>query len=380
MKTSQHPDRDRWNANTPAAGTPVPDPTDDRWNGTGGAQMNAPAPVSAPTCTWATSMEYLCRYTSLRDRATVARIPPEDHVGFAKWLISWKGAMRPSYWRKTRAAALAGLDREGAHSAREAEALLRNETAAGTSRKPSRAPRAKGIQAADYECLLHALAQRTPRSRIALVTIFWVMATRAVGLRPVEWRGAFLSEDHLGRPVLIVANAKTTNGRSHGPQRTLGLWDLWPSERSAIGLLLQQVRRVGVAGFGSLHRTCADLLYDINRQLWPERREVIGLYSLRHQFAADAKAVMRATEVAALMGHKTTRTAYLHYAPRSQGEMRLGNDGEIALPVADPEDVARVQVHMHAQPPACPANRAPTQSPIGLAHQADRGSAARRFG
>ena len=206
------------------------------------------------------------------------------------------------------------------------------------------------------------------------------MATRAVGLRPVEWQGTSLSDDHVGRPVLIVANAKTTNGRSHGPQRTLGLWDPWPSERAAIGLLLEEIRRVGVAGFGSLHRTCADLLYDVNRQLWPERREVIGLYTLRHQFAADAKAVMRATEVAALVGHKTTRTAYLHYAARSQGELRLWHDGEIALPVADPADVARVQVHRHTQPPARPVNRTPTQSPIGLAHQADRASAARRSG
>lgn len=200
---SMHEDRaaaHRWNGTPITAGTPHPAAGGDRWNATGAAIDIPPNGVAPPTRTSSTDLEYYCRYLGLRDRAGREGIKEEDHRGFVTWLIGRKSEMAAAYWRKVKAAALAGLDREGAKSARDAELLLQAETSAGTSRRPSRAPRAKAISAEDYELLLHALTDRIPRSRnIALVTLMWMMAGRAVGLRPCEWARASLTTDELGR-------------------------------------------------------------------------------------------------------------------------------------------------------------------------------------
>lgn len=306
-------------------------------------------------------MEYLSRYQSLRKRAEVHGIDLADHVSFAEWLCARKVHMTASYFRKVRASALYGLDREGGQAARDAEAMLRAETSADTSRTPSRAPRAKGIRFEEYVVMLRALAERAAHSRNAFIALCWVMSSRAVGLRPVEWATAVISKDNQGRPILVVQNAKRTNGRSHGTTRMLGLWHIWPSERSAIALLLQEIEKVGPTGFGALHRATVDLLYDLNRQLWPGRREIIGLYSCRHQVAADAKATYSRRETAALMGHRNTRTAGLHYAPRNRAEVRRSSEARAALPVPDPRDVGRVQVHRHDGPPGPRSERARRQ-------------------
>jgi integrase len=296
-------------------------------------------------------MEYHLRYQHLRSRGARAGAGPEDHLAFARWLVASKAEAQPAYWRKLKAAALHGLNLEGDASARQAEALLRAEGSDGAARgAPRRASRRKAITADELQRLLETLTQRTRTSEVARVTILWLIAGYATGLRPCEWRSAALIADEDGRPVLQVVNAKHTNGRAHGATRTLALSALRPPEREAIALLLEAVAaRPGE--FARLHRASVDLLRAVNRELWPCRREFIGLYSARHQFAADAKRVLDRTEVAALLGHKTTRTAGLHYASRRHGRPRPG------LPQAQPDEMTRVVTHRHSGPPT---NAAPT--------------------
>jgi hypothetical protein len=207
--------------------------------------------------------------------------------------------------------------------------------------------------------LLEKLTWRAQTSEVARVTILWLVAGYATGLRPCEWRSAVLTEDEHARPVLQVVNAKHTNGRANGATRTLALSGLRRQEREAVTLLLRAVaERPGE--FARLHRASADLLRAVNRELWPRRRGLTGLYSARHQFAADAKRVLDRTEVAALMGHRTTRTAGLHYASRRHGRARPG------LPRAQPDEVARVVTHRHSGPPiAAPAPTSAAVAPDG---------------
>gem|GEM_PF-6687363 len=192
----------------------------------------SPATTSPPTRSWATGVEYHLRYQRLRERAAAAGIGPDDHLGFARWLIGEKSRAQPAYWRKLKAAALAGLDLEGAATAREAEALLRAETSAGTARgAPRRAPRRKTVTPDEMRLLLENLTRRALTSEVGRLTVVWLIAGHATGLRPCEWRSAVLASDANGRPVLRVENAKQTNGRAHGNTRALALDELRPQER-----------------------------------------------------------------------------------------------------------------------------------------------------
>ena len=48
----------------------------------------------------------------------------------------------------------------------------------------------------------------------------WLRAAIVTGLRPVEWKSAQLVNNN-GEYYLKIQNAKNTNGRSHGIDRTL---------------------------------------------------------------------------------------------------------------------------------------------------------------
>jgi hypothetical protein len=63
----------------------------------------------------------------------------------------------------------------------------------------------------------------------------WVEAGLITGLRPSEWAEARLEHSASLGPVLIVKNAKATNGRAHGPRRTMLLAGLTQEERNTIG-------------------------------------------------------------------------------------------------------------------------------------------------
>ncbi|OSI23441.1 hypothetical protein [Bradyrhizobium canariense] len=136
-----------------------------------------------------------------------------------------------------------------------------------------------------------------------------------LGLRPQEW----LNTTILGNKM-IVANAKSTNGRSAGKTRTI-LLDNFPEgithlvEQLIVGLrrlfygLEENWRRLlGLLG-ERLARVCARL--GIRR--W-------SLYTTRHVAMANWKrAGFGAAEIAALAGHISIKTARNHYAGGRHG-------------------------------------------------------------
>ncbi|WP_270933303.1 hypothetical protein [Falsiroseomonas oryzae] len=343
--------RDRGGA---TAGTLQTATAGNRWNATVdercAAGLTETDHTAKPTRTWLTQQEYLCRYHALRDRAAEVGVGHDDHLGFAEWVVVERARMRPAYWRKVRQAALAGLDLSGAASARQAERMIRDAPPPPSLSTPRRAPRAKGIKQNDLAKLLRKLSEQAKTSRIARVLICWLIAGHATGLRPVEWRDAELLQSPSGDPLLKVRNAKATNGRAHGATRTLNLGHLLPQQLDAASELLKAIQIEGVTGFRRLHASCSDLLYKVNRLIWPRRKAIIGLYSARHQYAANAKCARSAAEVAALMGHASSRTAYVHYARRSRAELTFGPDGEPCLPVPAPEEVCRVRVSRRSPP------------------------------
>jgi len=71
--------------------------------------------------------------------------------------------------------------------------------------------------------------------------------------------------------------------------------------------------------------------------LWPKRTSHATLYSMRHQFSANAKASgFTREEIAALMGHAVDTTATQHYGKKTAGY-------EMITVRPDPAEVARIR-------------------------------------
>ena len=267
-------------------------------------------------------------------------LPPID---FVKWAIARRCELRPASWRAYKAAIRFWLNERVPADAAALEAL---EQAGGmeclkkSNRTSSR--KARRILGPDLRRIREFLFNS--RGKWARPTAIWLTIGIVTGLRPSEWRSAKLD---IAAKLLIVRNAKNSNGRANGERRTLDLsgfpetvWELVRSHVRFVGEFQseQQFRRV--------YRACAKTLYLANAAIWPRRRtsrrkKNVTLYSARHQFSANAKkgGATRA-EVAALMGHGSDATAVRHY-----GRRRSGTKAFIPRPnEAEVEQVRRKEV------------------------------------
>jgi hypothetical protein len=138
----------------------------------------------------------------------------------------------------------------------------------------------------------------------------WLLATVAVGLRPCEWSRARFEEN-----LLLVKNAKNSNGRSFGETRSLIVES--DETRRIVALQLAQVAKCPT--WRILHKSCCAAVHRAARALWPSRAKLPGIYTGRHVFCANAKLHFTKIEVAALMGHGSVESASRHYAPRWSG-------------------------------------------------------------
>lgn len=188
-----------------------------------------------------------------------------------------------------------------------------------TDCRPEREPgrtssrKRKGIPKRDYDLLVSNLANPARASDYSKRAALWLMAGLATGLRPCEWENARLSEDGT---VLSVQNAKATNGRATGTSRVVPVnADDFPVIRAHIASL-RELQARGLE-FSAIQKGCRQAIRRTCAVLWPgEDKRMYALYSARHQFSANTKAIASAEEVAALLGHRSTRTARRHYAKR----------------------------------------------------------------
>jgi integrase len=178
----------------------------------------------------------------------------------------------------------------------------------------------KGCKRADYEKLQSYLARHVGKHRYAGALRTWLEATRLTGLRPGEWEFARLGEQQ-GKQILHVRNAKATNGRGNGEERTLDLSMLSAGEMELLQDMIQMLEGYAAeVGFEQLQKAVSDYMYAATRGCFGKRKKYPSLYSMRHQFSADAKmSGSTKAEVAALMGHGSDETAGTHYAPKASG-------------------------------------------------------------
>lgn len=177
--------------------------------------------------------------------------------------------------------------------------------------KDNPSTRVKAIKDSVLQAYVNVLMES--RSRMANITVAFLMINREIGLRPIEWETMRYDND---RQRLIVQNAKNTNGRSTGSTREIILSPQVSSAiESAIELRDQAIEYCG--GWQESLLKMRALMKGIRHYHDLPRMQ---LYSTRHQFAADLKSSgLTKRQVADLMGHASEDIAGTHYGRATHG-------------------------------------------------------------
>ena len=312
---------------------------------------SAPAPGEASTRTPETEANYLRRALAFETfTAKYLSIDNPSPAVVAAHALERREEWAKSTWRQFKAALMFRFQAMGTPDAMEAVALLRDGHQGPCAKKTRRTSgrRAKTVTRAD----LHAVIKRvqSSESQYAPLLSTWLLLGAEVGLRPHEWGQATLvyataesvgddeHESGTTLPYLRIHNSKVTNGRSHGELRHLNLSRLSMDLVRAVGQFATTMRDITSRGeYKRKYGACVKLLYRINRQLHSkDDKRWVQLYSSRHRFSAEAKQQLDAEAVAALLGHRTTKTAAKHYGRSITATGSLG-----PKPVA--AEIARVR-------------------------------------
>lgn len=165
------------------------------------------------------------------------------------------------------------------------------------------------------------------------LTISWLQFGSMTGLRPCEWQNAdLICQDAIW--VLRVKNGKNTNERSHGLYRHIYLDDMSDFNIVHLKDFIRTIRSYFEShGYKSVYEGCKQYLHSVNTKLIKGEMSKFGfadktgsgiyrqdknplritLYSARHIFSSRTKTYLDRISVAALMGHKTNKTAFEHY-------------------------------------------------------------------
>ena len=263
-----------------------------------------------------------------------------DYRQFVGWLAGRKPELSRDTWRQYKASVVFFLEGEAAKGnavAGEAMETLSQIDVTGCVKKTYKtsARKQKKVPLKEFKMIMKHLARFPSPWGEDLER--WIGASLLTGLRPAEWAGASFGVVD-GEKALIVMNAKATNGRSHGPTRSILLGGLTDDERSMISAHVDRANEWDQAQqYDKFYHGVAATLSRVVRKIWVGRDTYPTLYSMRHQFAANAKASgFTREEIAALMGHAVDTTATEHY-----GRKTAGFDMIRVRP--DPKDVAKIR-------------------------------------
>ena len=242
----------------------------------------------------------------------------------------------------------------------EAEAAIRmlnRETSDGCMKTGTRtsALKQKTFKKADFDKVIAYLEKHVGKHRYARALTLWLKASRLTGLRPNEWEHADLTTMY-SAPALIIRNAKATNGRANGTERTLILDLLTKEELETIQDMIEMIEGYSTEmPFARLQELLGKYMMRSTRKCFGKRKKYPTLYSNRHQFSADAKLSGHTkAEVAALLGQASDETAGIHYARKGSGEAPIK-----VSPL--PSEVKTVRIRSRTFEPRQPRNRNNTE-------------------
>lgn len=246
-----------------------------------------------------------------------------DYRQFVGWLAGRKPELSRDTWRQYKASVvffLEGEAQKGNAVAGEALETLSQIDVTGCVKKTYKtsARKQKKVPLKEFKMIIRYL-DRNP-SPWGEDLERWVSASLLTGLRPAEWAGASFGMID-GEKALIVINAKATNGRAHGPTRSILLGGLSDDERQMIADHVDRANEWEQAQqYDKFYHGVAATLARVVRKIWATKDAYPTLYSMRHQFAANAKASgFTREEIAALMGHAVDNTATEHYGRKTAG-------------------------------------------------------------
>lgn len=289
-----------------------------------------------PTRTQETEQDYIARATRLLERYRCAsgETWQADPVAACEWIASQRTGWSRSTWRAYRAALVYFMEKNGPIEA--VSVLGQSDTSPCKAKgEHTSAKKMKSFSVKHLTKIVKVLGEGQGKNDLLLG--LWVTVNRLVGLRPIEWETAVITDK-----VLVVQNAKSTNGRSHGETRHLLLSGLSQQDREALYLFVETLRKTvdEYGDFKKVQKACSCRLWKVTRRLWPNRSTYPTLYSTRHQFSADLKKQGRpCEEIAALFGHATDKTASEHYGRGKYGESR---GGSVVPPSEEVERVRRL--------------------------------------
>lgn len=292
-----------------------------------------------------------------RERGLSADVEAFDPVEFAHWCRGLRYSVAPATWRQYRQAILMVLEPLSSEKVEEAIALIENDdrgdvemgtaeryvrraSAAATSEEDeadddnrmTSAKKAKQVSFDEFNRLMLFLKVRR-RSANSDVLRAWMVAGICTGLRPSEWQAAELRvfpmtgpessgvgvpPDRRRKAYLFVMNAKATNGRGNGLVRTLDLTYCSDAALAAVRRMTELGRQWAAEGvFSEEFRRVSKTLYSAGRQIFRKKKLHIALYTFRHQFISNMKALdLLPEEISALVGHVSDETAAHTYGKR----------------------------------------------------------------
>lgn len=178
----------------------------------------------------------------------------------------------------------------------------------------------------------------------------WLISTYHVGLRPCEWRTVVAVEAE-GKQWLRVTNAKATQGRTHGQYRHIPLFHLDQDTRDTIASFLMSLNlKMQTLPYEDIQVKVRMCVNRGSRIALTRRHKGVSLYTMRHQFTANAKNTLEPREIGALMGHAVDDTCTTHYGRAAHGHAIEGL-------VAMESEVAKVRVTGKALAPLSDINK-----------------------
>ena len=297
------------------------------------------------TRTSKTERDYVKRYRQIRRQAAASLgIQNEAFVGqiqIVRHLIARKPGLAKRTWQLYKSAVRFVIERlPQTPETIEALELLASQSQSGALPRGSEtsAKKAKNFSAKDYQRLSSYLESNYHRHPLAKPLHLWCELTLIAGLRPGEWPTLEAHEDDAGvLEKLVIGNSKVSNGRGNGSTRTI-LTDRFTEHELRI---VQEVFTIfpslyAEQGRDRLQNRLRKYMARAVRACLGKRDKYPSLYTLRHQFAANAKANLSQAEVAALMGHASDATAGRNYAKARQAT------GTVNAKAAK-EEIARVR-------------------------------------
>jgi hypothetical protein len=232
-------------------------------------------------------------------------VNPQD---FVNWLFSFAPLVRDPSWRIYRAAGRA-LVQTLPQTGRE-EALEMLEVDVGAGADVIRSGQATRFAKADFDEVFKNIRMLTRSDAVPWI-IDWLSAGINTGLSPLEWATADLEVlDDPSRPrgrraLLYVINAKASQAMGGiRIQRTLDISDFSDTAFKAVQDMVDRAEGWLLENEFEMRRSqCAQVLGEVCAVLFPRQRQRYSLYSLRHQFIANMRAIYQPAEVAALVGY-----------------------------------------------------------------------------